>query len=393
MMATIMSLYFLVPTLGAVNGAMGEIAAAFPEAGAAVAYVFTIVALAQIPSSLISGAIAGKKVRYQTICIISTILYVIAGCSPYFFGEALGFAGLLVSRFIFGLAVGFFAPLTNALVAQLFDDENRRASAMGFGNAMFSVGGIVSQLLGGFLCLISWQTTFLVYAIGVITLILVALFLKEPVAPESQLDSAEGKKEEKAKLPGVAFFYLVMFAVALTVLSPLQSYCAVVMQDVGLGDSATAGLILSGLTVACAICSVLFGTLYRGLKQWILPLAVLVVAISLVICYIASTPGATNLPLWVIGFLVYGFGMMALSVATPQLLSVAVPLSAITFAMGLNNIFMNIGNFLGTPYSQLVIAITGSSDMRTIFSISAVLLVVIALIMFIAVARIRRRKG
>jgi MFS family permease len=99
-------------------------------------------------------------VRYRTICIISTVFYVVAGTLPYFCGTSMGFGGLLASRFVFGLAVGFFTPLTNALVSHLYDDEDKRASALGYGNAMFSVGGILSQLIGGYLCLVScWQSS------------------------------------------------------------------------------------------------------------------------------------------------------------------------------------------------------------------------------------------
>lgn len=394
-MLPIMALYFLSGTWVAANSAMGEIAKAFPEAGAGVAYVSTVASLGMIPTALLSGSVAGKRVSYRTIAIWSDLLYIISGAVPYFMGTSAGFAGLLVSRLVFGLACGLFSPLPNALVAELIADEDKRASSIGLGNAMTSFGGVAATFLAGYVCLISWQSTFLLYAaFGLIVLAFLLLFLhddashakkQDGAAAEADSPSAASEKAERVHVPGVAWGYLIVFTCAMFALGPLQTYCAVIMESSGLGDASVAGICLSLMTVACMVASLVFGRLYKRLKGWMLPFGAAILTCGIVICIIASSDIA-SLPLWIAGILVFGFGMMTMNVSIPQLLSMSVPPSAIAFVMGLHMVFMHIGTFLSTLYAQLVVNVTGTSDMRTVLMVSTVLFVVIILC-YIALVR------
>ena len=65
---------------------------------------------------------------------------------------------LLVSRFVFGFAVGWSYPLAQALTFKTFDNENKRASILGAGMAFFNLGSLIMELAGGYLALVSWST-------------------------------------------------------------------------------------------------------------------------------------------------------------------------------------------------------------------------------------------
>lgn len=384
----LMSLYFFVPAQGSILAAMGAIGAAFPDVPVGtLGYLVSLVALAQIPAAIISGAIAGRYVKYRTICIVSMILFIISGCFPYFMADGSSFAVLLGSRVVFGLALGFFAPLTNALVVNLFDDEQKRAATLGFGNTMFNVGAIVGQLVGGFLCLISWQTTFLVYVMGVIALLLVVVFLKEP---ERKVDD---NKKEKVKVPPIAFAYMLIFTLTLCATYPAPTYVSIIMQEASMGNAALSGTLLSLYTVVGAVTAALFGLIYKFAKKWVLPFSTVVLAIGFALCYVSSDPSASSLPLFIVGFLVVALGITGVTVGTPMIVSTVVAAAAATAAMGFVTAFMNLGAFLATPYADVVMNATGSASPRVVLVASAIFFVVFAVILFFVVSRIKEKKG
>ena len=376
----VMTMYFLVPTQGVVLATFQTISEAFPEVGfTAISYLATIVALAQIPAALFSGAVAGRKVRYRTICIWSLLLYVAAGVAPYFATTDTNFNVLLLSRFLFGLGLGAFSPLTNALVTTIYrKNEQKRASMLGYGNTIFNIAAIAAQTGGGFLCLISWQTTFLFYLVGIIPLIFVVMFLKEPEAVDT-----EGK--ERVKIPMVAYLYLLVFTITLIATYPALMFVSIIMAQHDLGGAGLAGTLLSVFTVVGAVVAALFGTIYKILKNKILPISIMVNALAMFVIYYSSS--ISNLPLFVSAFVLVGIGLTGITIGTPMILSTTVSASVLAAAMGLNAAFMNAGAFLSSPYSSLVVTVSGIDDPRFVLLVSGIIMVVFSLFMFVVIAK------
>ena len=379
----VMLMYFLVPTQGVVLAAFQTISEAFPDVGfTAISYLATIVALAQIPAALFSGAVAGRKVRYRTICIWSLALYVAAGVVPYFATNDTNFNMILFSRFLFGLGLGAFSPLTNALVTTIYrKNEQKRASMLGYGNTIFNIAAIAAQTGGGFLCLISWQTTFLFYLVGIIPLIAVVLFLKEPEA------TAEESKE-RVKIPMVAYLYLMIFTITLIATYPGAD---VRVDDHGAaqpGRSRPCGTLLSVFTVVGAVIAALFGNIYKVLKNKILPIAILINALAMFVVYYSSA--ISNLPLFVSAFVLVGFGLTGITIGTPMILSTTVSASVYAAAMGLNAAFMNAGAFLSSPYTSLIVQVSGNEDPRFVLLVSGIIMVIFSAIMMVIVSRIKQ---
>lgn len=66
---------------------MNSLASFYEQSGIAYSTVLmlsTIVSLMVIPCSLISGAIAGKKIKYRSLAILSLVLALVGGIGPYF---------------------------------------------------------------------------------------------------------------------------------------------------------------------------------------------------------------------------------------------------------------------------------------------------------------------
>ena len=114
-----------------------------------------------------------KLMRTRTLAVCGLLLYVVAGSGAFF---ADNIAVLLVLRALLGVSVGMIMPLSTGLLAYYFPPEEQ-ARLMGLAAAMNQMGGVVATFLAGMLAGISWNYAFLVYLLGLIAIVLVALFL------------------------------------------------------------------------------------------------------------------------------------------------------------------------------------------------------------------------
>ena len=124
-----------------------------------------------------------KLMRTRTLAVCGLLLYVVAGSGAFF---ADNIAVLLVLRALLGVSVGMIMPLSTGLLAYYFPPEEQ-ARLMGLAAAMNQMGGVVATFLAGMLAGISWNYAFLVYLLGLIAIVLVALFLpNERLGNENQ---------------------------------------------------------------------------------------------------------------------------------------------------------------------------------------------------------------
>ncbi len=75
-----------------------------------------------------------------------------------------------------GIGVGIVMPMSTGLLAFYFPPD-RQATYMGYSSAMNQMGGVIATLLSGLLAGISWRASFLVYLMGLISIILCLIFL------------------------------------------------------------------------------------------------------------------------------------------------------------------------------------------------------------------------
>lgn len=142
--------------------------------------------------------------KTRTIALLGLTLYIVCGVGAYFTDNIYS---LLTLRALLGVSVGLIMPLSTGLLAYYFPPEEM-ARLMGLSAAMNQMGGIVATMLAGILASIAWNYAFLVYALGLIAIVMVAIYL-----PNEQLIQNDKKLEPKKLLkfhPSVIGMVLVM---------------------------------------------------------------------------------------------------------------------------------------------------------------------------------------
>jgi len=144
-----------------------------------------------------------RWMRTRTLALVGLSLYVIAGAGA-FFVDSIWI--LLAFRAFIGVSVGMIMPLSTGLLAYYFPPEEQ-AGLMGLSAAMNQMGGVVATFLAGILAGVSWNYAFLVYLLGLVAVVLVALFL-----PNERLQGRGGISLPLLKRfhPSVVGMFLVM---------------------------------------------------------------------------------------------------------------------------------------------------------------------------------------
>jgi len=83
---------------------------------------------------------------------------------------------ILVSRFLFGIAIAILMIVSTSLIGDYFKNENQH-KFMGIQSAFISIGGIIFIVGGGVLSDINWRYPFAIYTLGIIILLFVIKYL------------------------------------------------------------------------------------------------------------------------------------------------------------------------------------------------------------------------
>ena len=122
----------------------------------------------------------------KTLVLFGLILYTVGGSIAGIFHQ-IGF--VLCMRALVGIGVGILMPLSTGLLAFYFPPEQQEA-LMGYSSAANQMGGVIATLLSGMLANISWRISFLVYLLGLISIVLCLLAM-----PNDRIRTAEPKAE------------------------------------------------------------------------------------------------------------------------------------------------------------------------------------------------------
>jgi len=174
---TILSIALLtIMAAAAISPALGKISQAFPEANrTTIKLILTLPCLVIIPFSLLSGWLV-SRVGKKPIVIIGLIIYLLGGVAG---GLANGITQLLIIRGLFGVGVGLVMPLSTTLIADFFSGP-ARTKMMGLYSTSTSLGGVIFQVLSGWLAVMSWRYSFGVYGLALVSIIFTLLWLPEP---------------------------------------------------------------------------------------------------------------------------------------------------------------------------------------------------------------------
>lgn len=129
-----------------------------------------------------------RKFTAKTLVMWGLLLYTAGGCAAGLFDNIWL---VLIMRAFVGIGVGIIMPLSTGLLSFYFPPE-KQDRLMGYSSAMNQMGGVIATLLSGVLAEMSWRLSFMVYMLGIISIVLCALFMpKEKISGENHTAAAE----------------------------------------------------------------------------------------------------------------------------------------------------------------------------------------------------------
>ncbi|MFA0815412.1 MAG: MFS transporter [Anaerofustis sp.] len=183
----ILSVFLLQGGAGNLNPAINGIAQGLKMDPTIVTQIASFPSIFAVVISFIAGRYVGKKIKFKPFLMGAILIFGIGGALPLMLSS---WTIIMISRACVGIGIGTFFTLAPSLVISLCD-EKRKSHIMGIGTAVATAGGVLVQLLSGYLVDISWNLAFTVHFIGIISLILVAIGLPEP---ESNEDTQQKEK-------------------------------------------------------------------------------------------------------------------------------------------------------------------------------------------------------
>jgi len=362
---TILSMSLLTVMAGAaIAPALGVIKAHFSDAPELlVQFIVSIPALFIIITNLFFLNIS-RHYGTRAIALFGLVLYVLAGAGCFLSSDIYV---LLVLRALLGVSVGLIMPLSTGLLAYYYPPE-QQAHLMGLSAAMNQTGGVVATLLAGLLSAIGWRWAFLVYLLGLIAVVMVAVNL-----PDEHLGSANkrGIPFQPRQLlkfhPSVNGMLLLMM---IFFIYP-TNFAITAEEQAGLGLQATT-LIMVGLDLFAFFVGLVFDQLMNIFREPIKYFA----PVFFLIGYVLFASAHSVLPL-LVGAVFTGF---ANGVGVPYLNTIASIKgghNSATTVMPLLSAALYLGQFLSpivvTPLSRLIF---GDNDVAGCYKIGIALCLV-----------------
>lgn len=263
---SILSISLLTIMAGAaVAPALASIRAGFPEVSpTTVKLVLTLPSLCIIPLTFVSERLT-RRFGKRRVLLTGISLYLLGGLGG---GLATSFAMLLGTRVVLGLGVGLMLPMSSSLIADFHEGE-ARLRMMGRSAASSNLGGVVALVCSGWLASLDWRLSFGVYALAVVTLLLVAFRLPEPARPAATGAAAAGGLPPAALLGGLGLCLLMV------VFYCVPANMALFLVSSGIGDASKAGVTLGLVTSAGFAAGLLLPRSRRAFGQG-LPLVMLI---------------------------------------------------------------------------------------------------------------------
>ena len=366
----------------AVAPALPQISAAFPDAAESiVALIISLPSLAVVLSGLFIGIVADKVGKAKTL-VASLALFTVAGLS----GIVLPTLELiLVSRFVMGLGMAGVATASTALIADYYDAD-RQAKVMGMQSAATGASILILEMTGGFLALLGWRVPFYVYAIGIVMLICVGLYVREPYKGTGEKPLADAHADaavpsaDHAMAKGIKTICAICFVMVFlnsTVVFLVPSKMPYLVEMFG-GSTATSGLFLGAFGLANIVSALAYARLIRHFGRFaLLGVSFLLTAIGILCMGLASS-------LWpiLLGAVVTNLGVgIIMPLMANWLAWVATPQTSGRI-MGTYAAMLNLGQFFSPFWCGLLLAQTGSYS--TLFLVGAAIPAILAVFCFIA---------
>ncbi|MDF2874001.1 MAG: arabinose efflux permease [Sporomusa sp.] len=332
--AAVLSVALLMYTTATTTPALGAIAKAFPDVSPD-----TVKQIASLPSlmMIVGSLLTGQLERFMTkkaILYISMTVQLIAGVIPAFYGDM---TLILICRAFFGVGYGLVFPLASSLIADLFDGRERD-TLMGLKSAVGAAAGIVFQMLGAYLAVISWRHAFLGFLL-IIPIFLMILF-KLPEPDKKPAPAATDAASQARLTP--ATWYICIFNLFYNMIQfSFMTNVAIVMTTAKIGSAMEAGMVLTAFTAAAFVAGLAYGKVSQVCKRYTVALAVGLVGLAFLVLLNVDT-----YVMFLAAGAIFGLGFGTYNPAVTLLLIGTAHKSAATLALSFFVALMGVGQFL-----------------------------------------------
>ena len=299
-----------------------------------------------------------RFLRQKLTVLAGLVITLLAGTFPMY---ATAFTLILISRFLLGAGIGLFNSLAVSLIPQFYDDnEEERATMLGFQNVMSSIGAAISSFLVGYLVTISWHAVFVIYFLVIPALILFTLFvpLRKESGQEVQNDSTQKQSVNcKVILIAVLMFFIFMFYL------PMSYKLPNMIIENGIGSSSTAAMVAGFSTLVGIPSGTSFGFFFKKLRDKIFPIGFLLVTLEFFLTAISHNLFTLLLSMVISGI---GFGF-----AVPYMynwLGWVTPQNSVNLATTIVLVMVNVGCFLSPSIMGLLSSFLGTASNTLLIS-------------------------
>ena len=223
-------------------------------------------ALVGLPFGLLAGFMCDRMDK-KWVMVAGFAIFTL---SAVFGAQSNIYAFVTLRCFATGVGWGITNTAALSILADMFPNEDEHGKYVGWYNSVMSIMGALMAAVAGFLAVAAWQNAFFTYWIAVPVLIMLIVFL--PKLPPSHV-AAKGDDKPAAVAPKgwwvktlplavQVFFIAICYFVMLYMI-------AVYVVDAGVGDEAFIGMLASAGTIATAVASLIFGAVYKRMKNFV----------------------------------------------------------------------------------------------------------------------------
>jgi len=368
-----------------VSPIMADIMRAFPDTSdTTISYIISLPSLAGCICALICGKLS-VTVSLKKLAVFGLCAYIIGGAGG---GLIENIYWMLACRFVLGIGFGFCIPLTQGLIAEYYDGT-KRASMMGYAQAIGCIGAAIFAFSAGYIALISWRSAFLLYLFPIVVLVLIVKML--PDTKQNALSAetvTEIEKEPGLKsdmdigvyvFSATGFVGLALYLGMLINLSP-----AISSRDIG--NSSHAGLALAIMSICTGISALLFGMVFKVSKIQTLTIVNILFGVTNILVANASGIYAIYIAMGIYG-IATGLNAPCLGMAVSALAKQ----SHRSFALGILNSATSLGGFAASLAMGIMFGIVGRGNYRGYFMSIALMFIIIAGFMALYIATVQNK--
>lgn len=357
----VLSMSLLMSASNAVSGTIPAMKEAFSDYSAAnVELLTTVPTIGSMVGTALTGLFAnaiGRKKIAMAGFLISAVTGVIPAFFPYYWP-------ILISRMFFGFGSALFVTLSVSYITDLYDGDMQR-KLLGWRQAVGNLGDVVLLFVASLLITINWQSTYLIFFLLFVPMVLVGMFIPkefDDFSIRSALVDDEGHVVDKSasqkqttnwQVLWLAFIFLVVSMIYNVMSIKLASYVV----DEGIGSASLATLIFSFLVVATILSGVLFDKVAKVTKR----LTVTISEVVIGICFIA-TALTKNVPLMFALVLIAGFAWGIINPALTARFVDYSPAHSMNLTTSIVIIGINIGCLISPYFFALTASVFGNSS-------------------------------